>query len=147
MANTKKSEEEYWTYPAETEDGLTLIITGRDGIDNIRTAGHHRYRVEVAWDYEALPDGLPDEPDAELLEDVTEALRAETASDPAAVLTGIYTGGGRREWVFYTRSLHIFNKILNRALCSLPQMPLRIEAYDDPLWEEYLDMKENTFIR
>ena len=62
------------------------------------------------------------------------------------ILTGIYTGDGTRDWIFYTRSLFIFQKLLNRALSSLPELPLRIDAAEDPDWEEYLDMRARTYI-
>lgn len=136
----------FWTYPAETESGKTLIVTGRDGIDKYRESGKYPYRLTVSWDYEALPDGMPAESEALLMEQVTDAFLAETKRDHAAVLTGIYTGDGRRDWIFYTRSLHIFRNILNRALEPLPLLPLSIDAAEDPEWSEYLDMRSQTYI-
>ena len=141
-----KLTEDFWTYPAETESGKTLIVTGRDNIDSVRESGKYPYRVTVSWDYTPLPDGFPDKETATLMEQADEALRYETRKDQAAVITGIYTGDGRRDWVFYTRSLHIFRNILNRALADLPLLPLSIEAVEDPEWEEYREMRENTYI-
>ena len=141
-----KLTEDFWTYPAETESGNTLIVTGRDNIDSVRESGKYPYRVTVSWDYTPLPDGFPDKETATLMEQADEALRNETRKDHAAVITGIYTGDGRRDWVFYTRSLHIFRNILNRALADLPLLPLSIEAVEDPEWEEYREMRENTYI-
>lgn len=138
--------DKFWTYPAETESGRRLIITGRDGIDKPRLSGKYPFRLTVSWDYEALPDGMPADADARLMEQATDLLLEETRRDPAAILTGIYTGDGRRDWIFYTRSLFIFQKILNRALESLPVLPLAIDAADDPEWEEYLDMRAQTYI-
>lgn len=64
----------------------------------------------------------------------------------AAYLTGIYTGEGRRDWIFYTCSLNIFGRVFNRALEALPLLPLRMEAAEDPEWEEYREMRANTYI-
>lgn len=136
----------FWTYPAEAESGRTIIVTGRDGIDKERLGGKYVYRMTVTWDYDPQPDGMPREADALLMERATDAMLAATAKDPAAILTGIYTGDGRREWVFYTRSLFIFRNILNRALMPLPPLPLAVEADEDPGWEEYLDMRAMTYI-
>lgn len=141
-----KLSENYWTYPAETESGKTLIVTGRDDMDAVRESGKYPYRLTVSWDYPPLPDGFPDAGTAALMEQADEALKAETRKDQAAVLTGVYTGDGRRDWVFYTRSLHIFRNILNRALADLPVLPLSIDAAEDPDWEEYLDMRANTYV-
>lgn len=140
-------ESEYWTYPAEGESGRTIIVTGRDGVDKERLSGHYKYRINAYWDYDALPDGMPTEADARVMELATDAFEKELSNDNAAILTGIYTGEGRRDWVFYTRSLFIFQKIFNRALENLDTIPLVIEATEDPEWEEYLEMKKNTFIQ
>ena len=48
--------------------------------------------------------------------------------------------------MFYTKNLPIFGKVFNKALAPLPEMPLEIEADDDPEWEEYREMREKTYI-
>ena len=58
----------------------------------------------------------------------------------AAFLTGIYTGAGERNWVFYTFSTDVFGSFLNRALADLPLLPLKIYAENDPDWAEYDEM-------
>ena len=62
--------------------------------------------------------------------------------DPVAVLTGVFTGGGERTWVFYTLSTHIFQKKINEALADLPLLPLEISAENDPGWDAYAEMEE-----
>lgn len=80
------------------------------------------------------------------MEEATDALLAAFKVDRVAVMTGIYTGDGKREWVFYTRSLPIFQKVFNRALEPLDTMPLAIEAGEDADWEEYTEMREATYV-
>ena len=138
--------EKWWSYPSEAEDGQTIIITGRDDIEKWQKPGKFPVRVTVSWDYTPKPDGMPADDDSALMEQATDALLAEFGKDKAAVMTGIYTGAGRRDWVFYTHSLNIFGQVLNRALASLPEMPLKFEADDDPDWEEYRDMREATYV-
>lgn len=142
-----KPTEIFWTYPAESESGKTLIITGRDDIDAFRISGKYSFRINITWDYPASDTGMPaSEEDEKLMEEATDRLLAETQHDTAAILTGIYTGDGRRDWVLYTRSLHIFRNILNRAWADLPALPIEIDATEDPDWEEYLDMRAATYI-
>ena len=45
-------------------------------------------------------------------------------------------------WVFYTRSLHIFQRKFNEILAPLPAMPLTFRAEEDPQWEEYHEMSQ-----
>lgn len=141
-----KISDEFWSCPAESESGKTIIVTGRDNVEKARESGKYIYRVTVIWKYEGKPDGMPKESDAEMMEKATDGFLAVTKKDSAAILTGIYTGDGERDWVFYTRSLHIFQNILNRALEPLPLLPIEVEAAEDPLWEEYAEMRDATYI-
>lgn len=141
-----KFSDKWWTSPAEGEKGQLVIVTGRDGIDAAMESGKYTARVDVSWEYDSTADGMPTDEDARILENVTEALKETFRKENAAVLTGIYTGEGRRDWVFYTRNLGVFGKLFNQALADLPQLPLLIEAESDPDWEEYREMKSRSYI-
>ena len=138
--------DKWWTYPAESEDGQTILITGRDEIEKWQKPGKFPIRVTASWDYTPKPDGMPSDADADHMEQATDALLDDFRKDKAAVMTGIYTGAGRRDWVFYTHSLNIFGKVFNRALAPLPELPLKFEYAEDPDWEEYCDMREATYV-
>lgn len=138
--------ETYWSFPAESESGKTIIVTGRDDVDKFRDSGKYIYRIDVSWKYNALPDGMPEDEDAKLMEEVTDALTDALKKDKVAVLTGIYTGDGSRDWVFYTKNLKIFSIVFNKALEELPTIPLVIEAEEDSDWEEYTHMREETYV-
>lgn len=136
----------WWSYPAEAENGQTLIVTGRDNIEKWQKPGKFPVRVTVSWDYTPKPDGMPDDDDAALMEQATDAMLGEFGRDKSAVMTGIYTGAGRRDWVFYTHSLNIFSKVFNRAMAEVPPLPLSFEADEDPDWNEYREMRDATYV-
>lgn len=139
MAKLRISDE-WWTAPAESESGILILVTGRRNLDNVIQTGLYRYRVEVTWPYEGDAKGLPPYADSKIMEQVTEALNECFDLDPVAVMTGIYTGDGQRNWVFYTRSLHIFQRKFNESLSPFPALPLQFDAEEDPDWEEYREM-------
>ena len=99
-------------------------------------------RVEVTWPYEGDKSGMPLPDTSELMQQATELLQKCFDKDPVAVMTGIYTGDGERNWIFYTLSLPIFGRKLNEALAPLPLLPIRIAAENDPGWEEYDEMSQ-----
>ena len=142
MKNTDK----WWTFPSEGETGKTIIVTGRDKIDDFISSGKYIYRIDVKWDYHSLPDGMPEDEDARLMEEVTDAFLNAFKKDQVGVLTGIYTGEGRRDWIFYTKNLRIFNTVFNKSLSELPTIPFVIEASEDAEWEEDHEMKEATYV-
>ena len=141
-----KYTDKWWSYPAESESGRTIIVTGRDHIDEYKDCGKYIYRIDVTWNYNALANGMPEEDDAKLMEEVTDALLDAFKKDRVAVMTGIYTGDGKRDWVFYTKNLKIFSVVFNKALEELPTIPIVIDAEEDKDWEEYSDMREQTYV-
>lgn len=140
------AKERWWTAPTQTESGASVMVTGRDNLDKIISKGKCIYRVTVIWDYDAEPSGYPDKATSELMEQATDAMAEEFRKDDIAYMTGIYTGDGRREWVFYTSNMNIFNKVFNRALENLPVLPIVVEAEEDRDWEEYREMREISYI-
>lgn len=117
------------------------MVTGRADVRKFRDNPKFSIRVDITLPYDSKPDGMPTDAAAITLETVLENIRAELDKDPVAILTGIYTGDGERNMVFYTLSTYIFNKKLNSALAALPLLPLQITAENDPTWAEYTEMR------
>lgn len=107
--------EEWWTAPAESQDGRLIMVSGRKDVQSFRANPRFKIRIEVSWVYSAAPDAaMPDDETAQIMEEATDALQTVLKADPVAVMTGIYTGAGRRDWIFYTLSTHIFQKKTQR---------------------------------
>ena len=138
--------EVWWTAPAQSEDGQTVLVSGRDCMDEAMASGKYNDRVEITWVYSPAPDGLPDTPAAELMEQADNALREALKKEKGCLLTGVYTGAGERNWVFYVKRTGIFQSMLNRAWADLPLLPVSISAEKDPGWEEYREMRDATYI-
>ena len=129
------------TTPLESAESGNLVMgTVRTDVEKQISNPRFRYRVEATWSYTPATSGMPDEETSELMEQVQEALEATFKKDPVAVLTGIYTGEGARDLVFYTLSLHIFQRKFNETLATFPQLPLSFSAEEDPDWTEYRAM-------
>ena len=120
----------WWTAPAETDDGRLIMVTGRADVARFRKNPKFSIRIEIEWPYDTAPG------------EATDRLNAILDRDPVAVMTGIFTGAGTRTWVFYTLSTHIFQNKLNEALADLPTLPLHIIAENDPRWEAYDEMQQ-----
>lgn len=132
----------WWTAPAESESGLRIMVSGRKDVEKWRTNPRFSIRVEVTWQYDGDAEGFPDEPTAQLMEQAEERLENCFKKDPVALMTGVFTGDGERNWVFYTLSTNIFGRKLNDALADMPVLPLTISCENDPEWEGYDEMAE-----
>ena len=130
----------WWTAPAEAANGNLILVTGRYDLWNVQADGHYIYRVDITWPYEGDKGGMPGNDVAALMDEVDNALRDTFDRDPVAVLCGIYTGDGERNWVLYTRSLHIFRRKINEALAPFDTLPLQFHAEEDPDWNEYRNL-------
>lgn len=137
------SEKDQWlTYPTVDDDGKTIIVTGCTDVDKFRSRERNNIRIEVTMRYK--PEGVlgfPDDDTSRLLEEVTQTFEDNLKGKNTAILTGIYTGAGERNWVFYTFSTEVFGKFLNRVLAPFPLLPLEIYAENDPEWAEYDEMR------
>lgn len=133
---------DWWTSPTESENGRLIMVSGRRDIDKFRNNPRFSIRAEISWKYTGIMNGMPDDPTSKIMEAVTEALQAVFAKDPVAVMTGIYTGDDRRDWIFYTASTHIFGRKVNEALAQFDLLPIEIYTENDPDWAEYAEMKE-----
>ena len=132
----------WWTAPAEADNGRLVMVSGRTDIEKFRANPRFNIRLEVAWPYEGDASGMPDDELSRLMEQVQNALQESFRKDPVAVLTGVFTGDNERTWVFYTLSTHIFGRKLNEALADLPLLPLKISAENDPEWLAYDEMNQ-----
>lgn len=138
--------DEWWTAPTVADNGLTVMVTGRDGVQEAIDSGRYNDRIEITWRYAADASGMPLDDDARLMGEVDDALRDAFRKEKACILTGIYTGDGRRDWIVYTKNPRIFNSVLNRALADFPLLALELYAEKDPDWAEYLEMRSLTYI-
>lgn len=133
---------EWFTALSENENGQFVTVSGRDELTEFVQSGKFKERVEITWKYEGDDKGMPSEEIGRMMEEVQEALQKAMEKDKLAILTGIYTGGEEKVWVFYTRTVRVFGERVNEALAPFEQMPISIYTEIDPEWEEYLDMYE-----
>lgn len=137
-----KLSNEWFTALSENESGQMVIVSGRDELTEFVQSGKFKERVEITWRFEGDAKGMPSEEVAARMEAVQEVLQKAMEKDKLAILTGVYTGGGEKIWVFYTRTVRVFGERLNEALADFEQLPITIYTEVDPEWEEYLDMYE-----
>lgn len=137
-----KLSNEWFTALSENESGQMVIVSGRDELTEFVQSGKFKERVEITWQFEGDAKGMPFEAVAAQMEAVQEVLQKAMEKDKLAILTGVYTGGGEKIWVFYTRTVRVFGERLNDALAAFELLPISIYTEVDPDWEEYLDMYE-----
>lgn len=137
-----KLSNEWFTALSENEAGQLVTVSGREELTEFVQSGKFKERVEITWKYEGDEKGMPSDLLAEKMEVIQETLRKAMEKDKLSILTGVYTGGGEKIWIYYTRTVRVFGERLNEALASFELLPLSVYTELDPQWEEYLDMLE-----
>lgn len=132
----------WFTALSENDNGQLVIVSGREELSEFIQSGKFKERVEITWKYEGDDKGMPSEELSVRIEAVQEALQKAMEKDKLSILTSVYTGGGEKIWVFYTRTTRVFGERLNEALAPFELLPISIYAEVDPDWEEYADMYE-----
>lgn len=133
---------EWFTALSEDEKGQLVTVCGREELTEFVKSGKFKERVEISWKFEGDEKGMPSDELAEKMESVQEAMAKAMEKDKLAILTGVYTGGGEKTRIFYTRTVRVFGERLNEALESFELLPIEIYTEVDPEWDEYLDMYE-----
>ena len=137
-----KLTDDWFTALSENEAGDMMVVCGRDNITPFIESGKFKERAEVYWRYKGETKGMPSDEEARRMEPVQEALKKAMEKDKLAILTGVYTGGDERIWVFYTRNVPAFGQMLNKALEPFELLPIEIYTEKDPDWTEYHGMYE-----
>ncbi|WP_294177585.1 DUF695 domain-containing protein [Coprobacter sp.] len=132
----------WFTTVSETENGVMVVVCGREDLELYARSGKFKERVEIYWRYNGDSRGMPSESEACLMEPVQDALQRAMEKDKLAILTGVYTGDNERTWIFYTRNVPAFGEMLNKALSSFEKLPIVIYTEKDPDWNEYREMYE-----
>ena len=112
---------------AENSDRM-IVVSGRTEIEPFIQSGKFKERVEITWKYEADSKGMPNETTGKLMEEVQTVLKQAMEKE--------------RTWVFYTRNIPAFGRMLNETLAPFETLPLTIYTEKDPEWNEYREMCE-----
>ena len=77
------------------------------------------------------------------MNEMEDALEAGVESRGYCVQAVTRTGNGTREWSYYIRDRDEFTGALNRALSGKPRLPIQISFYEDPSWEELVNVHKS----
>lgn len=137
-----KLSDKWFSALSQNDEGQLVIATGRDDLMEFVRSGKFKERAEITWKFEGDAQGMPSEELSQQMEEIEAALRKAMEKDKLAILTGVYTGGNQKTWVFICRTVKVFGERLNEALASFDLLPIEIYTEKDPACEEYLDMLE-----
>ena len=121
---------------AEAPDGVSMIVRFRSHLPAPAAREAWRHLVQIGWSCESADDdGMPDDVESGLQDAFEDALLGQVDAQGHGAQVASLTGGGVREWRYYTRDPEAFFGALNEALSSHPEYPLEFTVFEDPEWE------------
>jgi hypothetical protein len=94
-------------------------------------------RLIILWQYDAADSsGMPTDTQSADMKDFEDLLIEALDPERLAILAFIFTTAGTREWNFYLSDVDEVGTRINKALSSVPQLPISLTVVDDPQWDE-----------
>ena len=94
-------------------------------------------RLTIIWKFEpADASGMPTDTQSLDMKDFEDLLLEALDADRLAILAFVYTTNGTREWHFYFSDVSELGIRINKALASVPKLPIELNVVDDPNWDE-----------
>ncbi|MDO5571566.1 MAG: DUF695 domain-containing protein [Bacteroidales bacterium] len=136
-----EKESKNWFISTSELEGQEIITRGRRHLKYVMDSGKYDERVEIEWEYNPLPGGMPTEEDDKFMNKIAfEIDESEQAADNTGYLTATYTGRERFFMVFYTCDIDKFAMILHKVLENYEKLPIQIGRIKDPDWSDYKEM-------
>ena len=135
--NTAEEKSDWTMFDWTDEAGRKTILQIRDRQpDDARV--HFSIAVIIEWRYGSV--GLPDEATMERIYRLEEALGA-IRNEQSAIHVHTLTGGGSREWCYYTADYAAFEARFTDVVVDLPEMPIEISFQTDQKWDYWKGIK------
>ncbi|MDG1302002.1 MAG: DUF695 domain-containing protein [Opitutae bacterium] len=94
-------------------------------------------RLVIIWQFEAADaTGMPDDTQSADMKDFEDMLIGALDPDRLAILAFVFTSSGTREWNFYLSDVSEVGIRINKALSTIPQLPIDLTVESDPNWDE-----------
>lgn len=120
------------------ENAIFRIRESRPSIPEIRSFTR---AISISWRYDS-DSGMPSPETKAAMDTFEDAIDKLTWFNGFSELMYVATGGGDREWLFYSSDQERFMSELNELLAGHPAFPLEIEFYDDPEWRVWGEIAE-----
>lgn len=133
-----------WVVAEATSGGNPLIIRMRSTLPSQADQSLFRHLVVIKWAYEPNELGMPDSDEHQLMNAFEDALEAGTERRQSAVQAASLTGGGEKEWRYYTPDVEAFIVSLNADLVGHDQYPLQIDSFVDAEWSGLCDLQGDS---
>lgn len=136
-ANKSPSAEEEWTVARGEKNGQPLLLRYRNERPTGVEPAAFPFLLSATWAYEPNEFGLPETDEMERMGKFEDALTSALEGSRTAHLMVVMTGGGERDWLWYTCEEEAAMEQVNRALKGHKPYPVQFAVQKDRAWRAY----------
>ena len=133
-------------FAAEAQcDGLPVFIRGRNQLQDLVGLKSHSSVIRITWEFELInATGMPDKQLHKNMQALEQTLFDVLEAKGLCIFYSIYLHNGIKEWSAYCCDTKQVIELLNQALANHERHQINIGYIDDPEWDDYRHMLENT---
>ena len=134
-----------WFAAEAQRDGLPLFMRGRGQLHNLIGLKTHSSLIRITWQFEASnASGMPDKQLHKNMQELENTLFDVLEAQGLCIFFSIYLHNGVKEWSAYCSDTKAVIEQMNQTLGNHEKHQINIGYRDDPEWEEYQLLLENT---
>jgi Family of unknown function (DUF695) len=129
--------DDQWTVAQGKRNGNPLLIRYRSARPHGVAATAFPCLLSATWSYRPNDLGMPSTEGMKLMDQFEDALVASLEGSQTAHLMVILTGGGERDWLWYTCGEEAAMRQVNQALKGHKPYPVEFSVQKDRAWKAY----------
>ena len=131
-------ENDNW-YGAKASRGeFQILLRYRNKLEKKHAEDYPRL-FQVYWDFPKHSSGMPSNELSDEMRVFEDRIVEALEGDLSGILVAAITGGGYREWVFYSKSIDDFAKKLHNMPQNADPYPIQIETKEDVGWKYFFE--------
>jgi hypothetical protein len=126
-----------WNIAKGKDPARPTVLRFRPSLKAFLGDENYPRRLTIIWKFDAADDsGMPTDTQSADMKDFEDLLIEALDPNRLAVLAFVFTASGSREWHFYLSDVSEVGIRINKALASVPKLPIDLNVDDDPNWDE-----------
>jgi hypothetical protein len=138
MSKIPSAENDAWNLAEGSRNGLPTMIRYRPSLAAFCGDSKYPTLLTIEWSYEQEDKtGLPSDEQSNEMRSFEDSLQKTLDPKRVAVLAFVFTHAGNRVWHYYFGNKSELQKGINKALSNQPNLPISLNAEEDPDWSEF----------
>jgi hypothetical protein len=135
-----RPEKANWMVAQGQNNGEPLIMRALAELPTEQVRRGYQWLAVLHWEYRAAENGFPGREEDASMNEMEDIVDRHIDKQGLGMLVVSRIGAGSKEWSYYIHDREEFMAAFNRSFENRKRMPVRIEFFHDPEWQELRDV-------